>query len=212
MLGFIPALCLNYEADVFSLIVAQCTLRSVFVAGQYRGRQQIPRETRLAKCRNILCPVTFRGARYAMVQDLEFDLFKMFNGGFDHPIRVGKLPPQVLRKLDWQCGEVYLHPQTAQKIKWHDQGRAIPYDPGPALLNAIAYGDIAQETDRDNSRDIIFMFQMVGYRKHIYVPCRLDHGHCGIFVRTMHHRHITNGKLRRFRMLETRSFEFKKAA
>ena len=144
MLGFIPALCLNYEADVFSLIVAQCTLRSVFVAGQYRGRQQIPRETRLAKCRNILCPVTFRGARYTMVQDLEFDLFKMFNGGFDHPIRVGKLPPQVLRKLDWQCGEVYLHPQTAQKIKWHDQGRAIPYDPGPALLNAIAYGDIAQ--------------------------------------------------------------------
>lgn len=146
-----------------------------------------------------------------MYRDLEFDLFRKFNGGIDRPLLVGRLPLSVLRRLDWLSGDVYLHPRTAQKIKWHDE-KLIAYDPGSALVNTIAHGDIAQEKDRDTSRDIIFMFQTVGHRKHIYVPCRLDYAHRGIFVRTMHHRFISNGKLSRLQMLEIRSFQWKRAA
>jgi hypothetical protein len=146
-----------------------------------------------------------------MYKDSEFDLFRMFNGGFDHPILVGRLPVSIQRKLGWNCREVYLHPDTAKKIKWHD-GKLIKYDPGLALLNTIAHGDIAQEIDRDRERDIIFMFQMVGFVKHLYVPCRLDYAHRGIFVRSMLTRKVTNGKLNRFQMLAIRSFQLRRAA
>lgn len=145
-----------------------------------------------------------------MLDDPDFELFKMFNGGVPHPLIVGRLPTSVQYKLGWLTRHVYITPWTAQKIRWHD-GNECGFTPWTALRAVIEYGDIAQDIDR-GERDIVFMLQMRGYLKHLYAACRIDRNQRGIFVRTLHPRFVSHGKIRRMKFLLARSQQSEWAA
>jgi len=129
------------------------------------------------------------------------DLLKMFHGGMDGPLLVGRLPSAVRNALGWVETGIYLTKTTAQKIRFH------PAHP-VGILNALKIRQIIKHghivcDDRENS--VVFMLETGvvknGKPRWYFLAAALDRGHRGIFVRTMYIRDVTKRKLRRMTIL-----------
>jgi hypothetical protein len=135
--------------------------------------------------------------------DDDFDLFQMFNGGIERPLKMCTIPASVRRQLGWQTGSIYLSRFTAQKIV-HHPNHPLKLSDAMRLRQVIENGHIVT----DHPRCVLFLRQSdlsrIDKVLWYYVAAALDRRHGGIFIRTFYIRTIPKKKLREMRVLMER--------